>query len=89
MLPIKSYALVAKAFHKKGVTATALQQQLKESRGVISLNGNKISVSQSKLVSELAKLEAPIQRQRVSIVGVRPAVLEQEYARLLAENKYI
>ena len=89
MLPIKQYAIVAKAFHKKGITAKQLQRQLHESNGVLLLNGKTINVSQNKLVSELEKLEEKPQWTRVSIVGVRQSVLEREYARLLAENKYI
>ena len=89
MLPIKQYAVVAKAFHKKGIKSKQLQRQLHESNGVLLLNGKTINVSQNKLVAELEKLEEKPQWTRVSIIGVRQSVLEREYARLLAENKYI
>ena len=86
-LPIKQYNRLAKAFHKKGITAKDLYQQLEASNNFLVVNGTKVKVSRLKLVERLKGLELQRLKGRVDISAVRAQVLEREYFAMISEGK--
>ena len=91
VLPLKKYALVAKALAKRNISTDDITQQLKASNGFMVVSGTKLKVSVNRLVAQMEAIKPTlIQRIRTEVKTgkIRPEVLEKAYE-LLKQEQFI